>query len=425
MYWYLAGAAVSLAAAKILKKKHLRQKSWYQASLVLAAGFILAAGISWMDGKEQMKMQITRNEPGKGIQEKDFVVDISGEMEDYPLRLEIAERILTDAQRKEYLDEAKKELDSVIAGENPSKDEVTEALYLPDFLQEGAVEASYRFSDYDVFHPDGTLAMEVEKPTLVEITAELSCQEETCLYQFPVCVVPVEKSPQEELAGKIKELVSEQNDQENVDHITLPGEVEGEEIHWKEKKADRSLVVTFLGAAVAVGIFFREKEERKRRKDEREKQMILDYSGIVSKFSLLLGAGMNISLAWEKIALTYQTKREKGEIEERYAYEEMLNTLYEIRDGVGELQAYEDFGNRCELSIYRRLSALIVQNVRKGAQGMQRLLEQEEWEAYEQRKARAKQAGEEAGTKLLLPMGIMLVIVLAILVVPAAISLNL
>ena len=172
------------------------------------------------------------------------------------------------------------------------------------------------------------------------------------------------------------------------------------------------------------GMFFREKEEKKRRKDRREKQMLMDYSGIVSKFSLLLGAGMNISLSWEKIALTYQRKRENGEIEERYAYEEMLNTLYEIRDGIGELQAYENFGSRCGLSTYRRLSALIVQNVRKGAQGMQKLLEQEEWESYEQRKARAKRAGEEAGTKLLLPMGIMLVIVLSILVVPAALTLN-
>lgn len=152
--------------------------------------------------------------------------------------------------------------------------------------------------------------------------------------------------------------------------------------------------------------------------------MLMDYSEIVGKFSLLLGAGMNISLVWEKIALTYQAKRERGELQKRYAYEEMLYTLYEIRDGVGELQAYENFGNRCSLSVYRRLSALIVQNVRKGAQGLQKLLEQEEWEAYEQRKARAKQAGEEAGTKLLLPMGIMLVIVLAILVVPVGMSLG-
>jgi len=92
---------------------------------------------------------------------------------------------------------------------------------------------------------------------------------------------------------------------------------------------------------------------------------------------------------------------------------------------VGELQAYENFGRHCQLSAYRKLSSLIVQNVRKGAKGMQKLLEEEEWEAYEQRKAQARQSGEEASTKLLLPMGIMLVIVLAIMIIPAGISLNL
>ena len=158
---------------------------------------------------------------------------------------------------------------------------------------------------------------------------------------------------------------------------------------------------------------------------QRQAQMQLDYSEIVGKLSLLLGAGMNISSAWEKIAAVYRQKLEQGETERRFAYEEMLTVLYEIQDGIGELQAYENFGRRCQISAYRRLSALIVQNVRKGARGMQKLLEQEEWEAYEQRKAQAKQAGEEAGTKLLLPMGIMLAIVLAILVIPAGMSLNL
>lgn len=179
-----------------------------------------------------------------------------------------------------------------------------------------------------------------------------------------------------------------------------------------------------MGAALAVGIFFREKEEKKRSQTEREKQMMLDYPDIVSKLSLLLGAGMNISLAWEKIALTYQRKQQEGEIKQHYAYEEMLMVLYEVRDGVAELQAYENFGRRCQLSAYRKLSALIVQNVRKGAKGMQKLLEEEEQEAYEQRKARAKQTGEEASTKLLLPMGIMLAIVLAIMIIPAGLSLS-
>lgn len=425
MYWYLAGAAVCLAAALKFKRKGAKQGKWYQAALILFVGFLLAAGTGWIDEKKEKETQIVRNEPGQGVQEKEFLVDVPGEMKDYPLKLEIEEKKLAKAEKQEYLKRAKAELDVLILGENPSKDEITQALYLPEYLQDGLVEAVYRFSDYDIFHSDGTFRQEPEKPVVVEITAELICQEETCLYQFPVQAVPLEKSAQEQLAEKIKTLVSAQNRQEGKDYVKLPDEVDGKRVDWRQKMGNRSLVMTFMGLAAAVGIILREKEEKKQKKKEREKQMMLDYAGIVGKFSLLIGAGMNIPLAWEKIALSYQEKRERKEMEKRYAYEEMLHTLHEIRDGTGELQAYENFGNRCQLGAYRKLSAMIVQNVRKGAQGMQRLLEQEEWEAYEQRKAHAKQVGEEAGTKLLFPMGIMLVIVLAILVIPAGMTLNL
>jgi hypothetical protein len=40
-------------------------------------------------------------------------------------------------------------------------------------------------------------------------------------------------------------------------------------------------------------------------------------------------------------------------------------------------------------------------------------------EAFEERKETAKRLGEEAGTKLLIPMMIMLVLVLVIIMVPA------
>ena len=52
-------------------------------------------------------------------------------------------------------------------------------------------------------------------------------------------------------------------------------------------------------------------------------------------------------------------------------------------------------------------------------------LEKEACEAFEQRKAYAKKLGEEASTKMLMPMMIMLAIVMAVIMVPAAFSLNL
>lgn len=58
----------------------------------------------------------------------------------------------------------------------------------------------------------------------------------------------------------------------------------------------------------------------------------------------------------------------------------------------------------------------------KGTRGITVLLEQEAQNAFEERKHAAKRYGEEAGTKLLFPMMLMLGIVMVILLVPAVLA---
>lgn len=108
----------------------------------------------------------------------------------------------------------------------------------------------------------------------------------------------------------------------------------------------------------------------------------------------------------------------------RPGYEEMLKTWYEMQDGTGELKAYENFGRRCDNPQYRKFASLLIQNIRKGTRGMQALLDAEAEEAFQNRKAHARKLGEEAGTKLLMPMGLMLLLVFAILLMPAMMSMG-
>ena len=103
--------------------------------------------------------------------------------------------------------------------------------------------------------------------------------------------------------------------------------------------------------------------------------------------------------------------------------EEMRQTCHEMDSGVTEAEGYENFGRRCDLQIYVRLGALLSQNLRKGTKGLSELLKLESIQAFEERKARAKRL-EEAGTKLLLPMFLMLAVVLIIVIVPAFLTMQ-
>ena len=159
-------------------------------------------------------------------------------------------------------------------------------------------------------------------------------------------------------------------------------------------------------------------------------EMKLDYPQIINKFNLYIKSGMTIRKAWFKIAGEYEKdQKEKEQISDKAcgrkkAYEEMVNVMYKISGGASEGECYEEYGIRCNLSEYRKFGMMLSQNLRKGTRGLTELLEREAEDAFEQRKNLAKKAGEEAGTKLMIPLFLMLIIVFAIVIVPAFFSIR-
>ena len=69
-----------------------------------------------------------------------------------------------------------------------------------------------------------------------------------------------------------------------------------------------------------------------------------------------------------------------------------------------------------------KFAALIIQNSKKGNKGFSQLLISEAREAFEDRMEIARKRGEEAGTKLLIPMMLLLILVFLIIMIPAFMS---
>ena len=180
----------------------------------------------------------------------------------------------------------------------------------------------------------------------------------------------------------------------------------------------------FLAATplIALFLYYGKDKDLHRQVDERNEQMRMDYPEIVSALALLLGAGMTVPNAWNKIAKDYRKRREESggnSHGKRYAYEEMLMTVYEMESGVMQTTAYERFGRRCRLPSYNKLAAMLSQNIRKGAANLPLLLKEEAADAFEDRKHSARKQGEKAGTKLLVPMMMLLGMTMVIIMVPA------
>lgn len=90
-----------------------------------------------------------------------------------------------------------------------------------------------------------------------------------------------------------------------------------------------------------------------------------------------------------------------------------------MKNKAAESECYEEYGIRCGLSVYRRFGTLLSQNLRKGSKGLSELLKRETGEMFEERKKQARKLGEEAGTKLMIPLFMMLAVVFIIVIVPA------
>ncbi len=151
---------------------------------------------------------------------------------------------------------------------------------------------------------------------------------------------------------------------------------------------------------------------------KREQELSLDYPQLVTKLVLFLGTGMAVRNAFRRISDDYLAGRKKGG-EKRYVYEEILVMCHELESGVPESAAYGKFGSRCGLRSYTRLCSLLVQNLRKGNAELLARLQEEADAAMELRKDTARKLGEEAGTKLLVPMIMMMIVVMMMITIPA------
>lgn len=344
----------------------------------------------------------------------------------YSIDLNIDKRKYTKEEVYDNFQKVYDTLSNTIRGDNESLEKVSKNLNLIT-LADYDISIEWFSSNYDLIGYDGTVYVSRtdKNGENVILTALMKYEEYSREYTFDIKVLQDNTYDDSNIQNSIKkELENVLVQSKYQEDVELPEYINGHKIDYQIKTPNYLEIALGLGVIIAIFLFFSIENEKRNFKKNREKQMKYDYSEIVAKFNLLIGAGMSVQKAWEKIVLDYKSKR-KLKTDYRYAYEEMLYTYFQIQSGLSVSKAYIEFANRCEIKEYRKLGNLLEQNIRKGNKGLLELLENEAQEAFEQRKNMARVLGEEAGTKLLFPMVMMLFVVMIIVMVPAFMSFNL
>ena len=248
----------------------------------------------------------------------------------------------------------------------------------------------------------------------------LKTQYHSAPYQIYVGIVPRELSRYESLLLQLQQAITAEDEGslgENM--LSLPTEIDGQRIYYSEHEDRSYLLLPLLGVIAAMAIYMRQGQARRTEKKQREALLMLDYSELVSKLMVYIGAGLTVRNALETISQHFDALIARGIKEDRPLYQELRTMVIQFRRNMPESEIYLSFGRRVNLKPYTKLVSLIEQNRMNGARNLRAMLELEMEDAFEQRKTTARRLGEEAGTKLLLPLFIMLGIVMIIVIVPA------
>lgn len=368
---------------------------------------------------------LSREEYGNGEKEIPLHVTIENLAEE-SISVSLAERYYTPEEKAQKLKEAKEYVTAHYLGENAESSWITENLNLMKSIPDNRITVSWDTGISDLVGEDGTLHNETVENQKKEITllASFSYQgmeEEEVLeeVEFPVTILEKDYTQKEQVINEIEQYIRTENSQHgDKKQLELPMKIGGYQISYEEVMEKGSNMILVLGAVVAVLLYFMADKDLDSKMEQHNIQLMMDYPELMNKFTLLLGAGMTVRNAWGKIAQEYEEKKRKNR-QIRYAYEEWTLTWNEMQNGVSEVAALEGFGKRIGLPAYLKFSTLLAQNLRKGSKGLLELLEFEAMDAFEERKELAKRLGEEAGTKLLMPMMLMLMIVMLIIMYPA------
>lgn len=384
----------------------------FLAACVFLGVIFLAAGSEWLGAKD---ISIHRDRDGEELN-RELNIDTGKEKESYDLI--IHPKAYTEKEERKAFDKAKSYLKKHTKGDNPSLNEVKGRLHFPEQIPGNQVKISWDTGDLSLIDEAGNVFNEdLKEPVIIKVNTSLSYGEHREMIMTPVRLVPGQADKKGTKIDGIKKKL-EQIEKENAgkDTFRIPSSINGSEITEADKGNGRLPALAAIGILCLVLLWYTEEERQKQKKAKAMKETMEEYPMIISRFVLLLGAGMTIQGAVHSIGSSFDRDHPK------FVYRQFQQADKKIALGMSQAQALRELGSSIQLPCYKKLSVLLSQSLLRGTRDLLSRLEEEETEAFSERKETARRKGEEASTKLLMPMILMLIVILTLLMVPAFLS---
>ena len=409
-----------------MKRENKVSLFWKQHKISILAGVLFGvltlAMWSQQTGQNQESAGwVSRGEEGTGAEQKVLTYQAEqGTEQEVEVEVQAVQR--SEKAARKLLEEAVQEWELQYLGENESADQVYRTLNLPATMKDGLVQVTYEMDPGNLVLDDGTIENEQvsENGQVVSLQAEFACQEYVRVEIYNLYVVPPPQGSDVWIQMQVKKMLQQAEAKNRTKAgFQLPKSVGDMKIQWQSNQSRDWIWMIVLGCVAVPGLEWQKKEKKRKAEKQRIQCLLREYPQMVEQMSMLLGAGLTIRRAWERVLSTARSMQKNSNNASYLFLEEMQITSLEMQKGCGEKEAYERFGKRIGLEPYRRFAAILTRNLEKGTRDIGEMLAAEAREAWEQRKSEARKRGEEASMKLLFPMMCLFVLILVILLFPA------
>jgi Flp pilus assembly protein TadB len=308
-------------------------------------------------------------------------------------------------------------LEELMPGENTSLDHVLYNLNLAETIPDSGLTVTWSSENYELISASGEVRnQELTEAQTVWITLTLSYYETTESRSYELTICPSQLSGEEEERRELQQALEQELQERSYEQeFDLPAYFHGVYLQSSTDGRNSWLVLLLLGIGCSVLFVVRKRTGLSEQIKNRRKLLMQDYPYLVNQILLYTSAGATVQSSFERVTRQLEKRKQT----EKPLYQELVRFRHELYTGVSQEQAYVHFGRRTGILPYIKLSSLLTQQLRKGGGGISVQLEQAEQDAFEQRRERAKKAGEEAGTKLLFPMILLMIISMVLVMYPA------
>lgn len=174
----------------------------------------------------------------------------------------------------------------------------------------------------------------------------------------------------------------------------------------------RGAIISLIILAVTLVIAYIPYDELSEKTRKRAESIECDFANMVSKLTLLVGAGMEVSKAWDITA-------QNGE---GVLFVEMRRVTEELNNNISPVIAYGNFIDRCNSKYTTKLATSIIQNISKGNSEIVKLFREISEESWSEKKHSARRMGEAAQGKLIIPTILLFGGILLIVMGPAMLN---